>query len=143
MGKAELLNNPLTRIFFKTIDIPVDRNSKTSSFLAFKKASALLKDEKSMVIFPEGKIDDIYPPELHPFKKGAFKLAEINHVKILPIVIENAWRIMWDDGRKYGSKPGIINIDVLSPIKTSSTDSELETKVYNIMKESWILYNKV
>ncbi|WP_268228518.1 lysophospholipid acyltransferase family protein [Sphingobacterium sp. UT-1RO-CII-1] len=143
MGKVELLKNPFTRIFFKTIDIPVDRSSKGSSFQAFKKASSLLKEKKTMIIFPEGKIDDTYPPLLHPFKKGAFKLAEINNVKILPVVIQNAWKLMWDDGAKYGSKPGIIKINVLSPIEINSTDSELETKVYNMMKESWILYNKV
>src|SRR5690606_1849063 len=38
MGKIELLKNPVTRIFFKTIDIPVKRESRISSFKAFKRA---------------------------------------------------------------------------------------------------------
>src|SRR5690606_33414840 len=65
MGKSELLRNPVTRIFFKTIDIAVDRSSKISAFRAFKRADTLIKEGKSVVIFPEGRIDDEFPPRLH------------------------------------------------------------------------------
>ncbi|MGO1242568.1 MAG: lysophospholipid acyltransferase family protein [Sphingobacterium sp.] len=141
MGKEELLQNPVTRVFFKTIDIPVKRGSKMSSFRAYKKASEHLQDNKSVVIFPEGKIDDGFPPNLHPFKSGAFRLATENKIPILPIVIQDAWKILWDDGKKHGSKPGTIHVKVLSPLEVKEYDKQsntaLERSVFLRMKEVW------
>jgi len=118
IGKEDLLKNPVTRIFFKTIDIPINRNSKTSAFTAFKRANKLLKEGKSIVIFPEGKIEDIYPPKIQEFKKGLFRLATDNQAPNLPVVIHDAWKVYWDDGKKYGTRPGIIHVSVLKPIST-------------------------
>lgn len=119
MGKAELLENPITRMFFKTIDIPVDRNSKISSYRAFKAAQQKLAEGKSIIIFPEGKIDDTYPPVLQPFKNGPFRLAIENQVAVLPIVIHNLWKLLWDEGAT-GSRPGRCLIEVLKPIETQN-----------------------
>lgn len=145
MGKEELLSNPVTRIFFKTIDIPVKRDSKISSFKAYKKAEALLKKNYSVVIFPEGKIDDRYPPVLHPFKSGAFRMATENKIPILPIVIQDAWKILWDDGKRFGSKPGTIHVRILAPIEINeylvNDNSTLENIVYNRMKSVWNRHN--
>lgn len=147
LGKAELLKNPVTRIFFKTIDIPVDRESKMSSFRSFKKANDMLKEGKTLVIFPEGKIDKQYPPTIHPFKSGAFRMAIENNIPIIPIVIENAWEILWDDGHKLGSHPGTVNIQVFAPINTreytEKNASDLEDHVYNKMLLHWKLQNKL
>ena len=145
MGKKKLLSNPVTRIFFKTIDIPVKRDSKISSFKAYKKAEALLKKNYSVVIFPEGKIDDGYPPVLHPFKSGAFRMATENKIPILPIVIQDAWKILWDDGKRFGSKPGTIHVRILAPIEINeylaNDNSTLENTVYNRMKSVWNQHN--
>lgn len=141
MGKVELLKNPVTRIFFKTIDIVVNRQSKISAFRAFKRADTLIKEGKSVVIFPEGKIDDEFPPRLHEFKSGSFRLASENQIQILPIVIHDAWQILWDDGMKFGSKPGTVHISILKPIDTKDISTEnhnkLQQKVYENMKQHW------
>lgn len=141
VGKVELLKNPVTRIFFKSIDIPVNRTSKISAFKAFKRATELLKEGKSVVIFPEGKIDEEYPPKLHSFKAGAFKMALENHTPILPVVIHNAWEILFDDGARFGSKPGVIHISVLKPINYDPSQSQkydsIEMEVYEKMKKVW------
>lgn len=138
MGKIELLRNPVTRIFFKTIDIAVDRSSKISAFRAFKRADTLIKEGKSVVIFPEGRIDDEFPPRLHEFKSGSFRLAFDNQVQILPVVIHDAWQILWDDGTKFGSRPGVIHISVLKPLDTKDIQADkydtLQQKVYETMK---------
>lgn len=141
MGKVELLQNPVTRIFFKSIDVVVDRQSRISAFKAFKKADSMIKMNKSIVIFPEGKIDDEYPPRLHEFKSGSFKLAVDNQVQILPVVIKNAWKTLWDGGEKFGSKPGIVHIQVLAPIDTkmmtSSQSDDIQSLVYEKMSVHW------
>src|SRR5690606_7087045 len=106
MGKAELLDNPVTGFFFRRVDIPVNRASKVSSVRALKQAETFLGEGKSLVIFPEGGISDNYPPRLEDFKNGGFRLAFTLKVPIIPVIIENAWQLYWDDGARYGSRPG-------------------------------------
>ena len=137
MGKDELLNNIVTKKYFETIDIPLNRDSKMSAFRAFKKADEYLKNGISVVIFPEGKIPDQYPPKMEAFKNGPFKLAIENKIDILPISIIDNWKIMWDDGSKYGSRPGICDICIHKPISTkllTAADADsLRDQVFNII----------
>lgn len=139
MGKDELLDGIVTRLFFKTVDIPVNRESKMSSFRAFKAASERLQHGTTMVIFPEGTIPDIYPPELIAFKNGPFRLAIEHKIPIIPVTSLNTWQILWDDGKKLGSKPGVCNIFVHKPVETAHlTPDDAETlreQVYGIIKQ--------
>lgn len=139
MGKEELLKNPTTKLFFKTIDITVNRNSNIAAFKAFKRASEYLKNGITMIIFPEGKIADDYPPTLQDFKIGPFRLAIEQQLPIIPVTSLNTWKIMWDDGMKYGSKPGICNIYVHKPIETVGlklTDADaLREEVFRVISQ--------
>lgn len=141
MGKIELLNNPVTGLFFRTIDIPVDRNSRVSSFKAFKRAQERLAEGRSVVIFPEGFISEEYPPRLHGFKNGPFKLAIEMKVPVIPVVIHDAWKLYWDEAKQFGSRPGITRISVLKPIHTEAMDSshadELRDSVHAVMQKHW------
>lgn len=139
IGKDELLKNPVTGFFFRTIDIPVNRSSKVSSFRAFKRAQEYLLSGKSIAIFPEGGINDSFPPKLQVFKNGGFKLATDLNIPILPIVIEDAWKIHWDDAKKYGSKPGVVHIHVLEPIETNRHNisaDDLRDITYGLFKNN-------
>ncbi len=118
MGKEELLQNPTTKIFFKTIDITVKRDSNISAFKAFKRASDHLKNSITMIIFPEGKIAETYPPQLQDFKIGPFRLAIEQQVPVVPITSFNTWKMLWDNGLQHGSRPGICDIYVHKPIET-------------------------
>ena len=118
MGKGELLDSLLTGIFFRTTDIPVNRDSKISAYRSFKAAAERLKQGNSLVMFPEGGIANNYPPAVQDFKNGPFRLAIELQVAILPVTSLNTWKLLWDDGLKYGSKPGICRIFVHKPIST-------------------------
>jgi len=141
MGKIELLRNPVTGMFFKTIDIPLNRQSKVSAFKAFKRAEDYLRKGRSMVIFPEGHIGEEFPPHLYDFKNGPFKLAIETQVAVIPVVIHNAWQVFWDEAKQFGSRPGIIRIDVLKPIDTSGLQPEqadrFRDEVYYLIKKYW------
>lgn len=119
IGKEELLDNLVLGFFFRTIDITVNRDSKISSFRAFKTAADRLKEGVSVVIFPEATIPLMYPPELGAFKNGAFRLAIELKVPILPVTSLDTWKVLWNTGSKYGSRPGICDIFVHKPIKTA------------------------
>jgi 1-acyl-sn-glycerol-3-phosphate acyltransferase len=134
LGKEELLSNPVMALFFKTVDIPVKRDSKISAFKAFKKSAERLENGMSLVIFPEGKIGNEYPPLLHEFKNGPFKLAIQHKIEILPVTIINNWKLLWDDGRIKGFKPGLSKVFIHKPIDcsnfTDQNDEILKDLVY-------------
>jgi len=139
MGKEELKDALVTGLFFRTVDIPVNRDSKMSSYRAFKKATEKLRDGITLIIFPEGKISDDYPPTLHEFKNGPFRLAIEHKIPIIPVSSSNTWLKLWDDGTKHGTRPGICDIHVHKPIETTSMALDeadnLRDKVYNIIAQ--------
>ncbi|HEY8930775.1 MAG TPA: lysophospholipid acyltransferase family protein [Mucilaginibacter sp.] len=139
IGKEELLSNLVLGFFFRTIDITVNRESKISSFRAFKTAAERIKEGVSVVIFPEATIPDDYPPVLYPFKNGAFRLAIELKVPILPITSLDTWKVLWDTGSEYGSRPGISHIFVHKPIETAHLTVDdadaLRDEVYDMIKK--------
>ena len=141
MGKEELTEGIVTSLFFRTVDIPVNRDSKMSSFRAFKKAMDKLENGITMIVFPEGKIADDYPPKLHEFKNGPFRLAIEGKIPVVPVTVINSWELLWDTGTKLGSRPGICNIFVHAPIETTNLtvdDSDkLRDEVYCIIQNKF------
>jgi 1-acyl-sn-glycerol-3-phosphate acyltransferase len=121
MGKEELKDGLVTGIYFRTVDLPVDRNNKISAFRAFKKAANKLNDGISMIMFPEGGIADDFPPAVQEFKNGPFRLAIEQQVPIIPVTSLTTWKILWDDGLKYGSRPGVCRVFVHKPIETTGS----------------------
>lgn len=136
IGKEELLKSPILKLFFETIDIPVNRESKISAFRAFKKAGEKLEKGMSVIIFPEGKIPD-HPPDLGPFKSGAFKLAIELQIPIVPVTFARNWELCMDDGKESGTHPGVIQAYVHRPIETRGLTDEdadnLRDQVFNII----------
>jgi 1-acyl-sn-glycerol-3-phosphate acyltransferase len=139
LGKEELKDALVTGLFFRSVDIPVNRDSKMSSYRAFKMAAERLGQGITLIIFPEGKIGDNYPPTLHEFKNGPFKLAIDLKVPIIPVSSSNAWKRLWDDGTKYGTKPGICNYYIHKPIETGhltpADADDLRDQVYAMLRD--------
>jgi 1-acyl-sn-glycerol-3-phosphate acyltransferase len=143
MGKEELLKNPVLKLFFNTIDIPVSRSNRISAFRAFKKAGFNLEAGRSLIIFPEGGISaDAYPPILSPFKSGPFRLAIEKKVLVVPVTLCDVWKKMWDDGEKYGSSPGICDIYIHKAIPTAHLTLEdterLKQEVFDLINSKLV-----
>jgi 1-acyl-sn-glycerol-3-phosphate acyltransferase len=141
MGKDELSAGIVTRLFFRTVDVPVNRDSKMSSYRAFKKAMEKLESGISMIIFPEGGIADDYPPKVQEFKNGPFRLAIEAKIPIVPVTSLNTWNMLWDTGKKYGSRPGICNVFVHQPMETAHLNIDdadnLRDEVYRIIQQKF------
>src|ERR1700761_4743559 len=118
LGKEELLKGFVTKLFFRTVDIPVNRLSAMSSFRAFKKVGERLRGGASAVIFPEGTISGNYPLKVIEFKNGPFRMAIEQQVPIIPVTSLDTWKVYWDEGYQKGSRPGICHIFVHEPIET-------------------------
>ena len=137
MGKAELKKIPLFGLFFKYIDISVNRKSVSDAHRAFTDAGNLLDKGYSQVIYPEGTISS--EGKLKPFKNGAFKLAIEKQVPIVPVANLNNWWFLQNGGFfKSNGRPGRPVIVVGEPISTKGLTEknleELKLKVHTFIQ---------
>lgn len=136
MGKQEISKAPLFRVFFKEMNILVNRKSRTGSHRAFLKAGKELENGRSVFLFPEGGISN--HGKLLNFKNGAFRLAIENQVPIVPITYLNNWKLLQNGGFfKSTGKPGIAHAIVHKPIPTVGMTEDdlvsLRSKVHSII----------
>ena len=138
MAKLELSNIPLFNIFFRTIDISVNRGSITESYKALRIAAESIEEGASLVIFPEGKVAH-HPPKLEKFKAGPFRLAIEKQVSVVPVTFLDNWQMLYVDKKIWG-RPGIARIVVHKPISTiglTLDDIEsLQIKVHDIIENT-------
>jgi len=136
MAKKELRDIPLFGIFFRTIDIPVNRQSTTASHKAFIEAGRLLASGRNLLIFPEGTIPS-HTPQLGRFKIGAFRLAIEQGAELVPMTIVDNHRRLPDGS--FAATPGKMRITVHRPIPTAGMNAEdaeeLKDRVYRIIEK--------
>lgn len=123
MGKAEIQKAPLLRIFFRDMNIYVDRKSRSGSYAAFREASERLRKGQSVFIHPEGTIES--RGQLKLFKNGAFRLAIENQVPIVPVTYMGNWKLLQNGGFfKAHGHPGIARVIVHKPVSTQGMQEE-------------------
>lgn len=115
MAKAELSKVPLLNIFFRTIDISVERQNPESARKAYDEACQSLHEGISIAIAPEGATQK-NPPKLGNFKSGAFRMAIENQVPILPVTMLDNWLILPSKSKWQG--PKLSRCIVHEPIET-------------------------
>lgn len=140
MAKSELAKIPLFKIFFRTIDIPVERKSVKGAKAAFEEANKRLNDGVSLLNFPEGGIRE-HVPTMGSFKMGAFKLAIENGIDIVPITLADNWKRMTGGGLSEGGSPGKMRMVVHRPISTKNLkpgdERQLAEQVYRIIENKF------
>lgn len=139
IGKSELLRWPIINIFFKKVDIAVNRDRRSSGMQSILRAKEELKNGWSIVLFPEGGIP-VNTPILNPFKNGAFKLAIDSEVPLLPISIINNWQLFNVDPILTGlARPGMARVVVHKPVPTVGMDKKdlipLRQQVFETINE--------
>jgi len=139
MAKFELNKAPLFRIFFKDMQISVDRKSRMDAHRAFLRAGEELDAGHSVFIFPEGTIAN--EGVLKNFKNGPFKLAIDSQVPILPITFVGNWKLLQNGGffKSFG-RPGFCKAIIHKPINTKGMTEEnvvpLREAVYMLFEET-------
>jgi 1-acyl-sn-glycerol-3-phosphate acyltransferase len=138
MGKYELLKWPLFNIFFKGMNIAVNRGSHIEAAKAFRKAAQAIDRGTSIALFPEGTIP-AYTPRMKPFKDGAFRLAIEKQVPIVPITFIDHWRLFGEPLELLSrARPGIARAVVHAPIPTQGLTMDdlvsLRRKVYEVIE---------
>ncbi len=145
MAKDELSRIPVFGIFFRTIDISVNRKNNRESHYAFILAAQRLNEGTSVMIFPEGGIHKNVPP-MAKFKNGAFRLAIDNQIPIIPITLPDNWKKMPGGGLDNGLIPGRIRMVVHRAVNTVGLNLEdkdaLKDEVFSIIDAEFRKLNK-
>ncbi len=126
MGKYELLKWPLFNMFFKDMNISVNRGSHIEAAKAFRRAAQAIDRGTSIAIFPEGGIP-AFAPRMKPFKDGAFRLAIEKQVPIVPMTFVNHWKLFGEPAELLSrARPGVARAVVHQPIATKGlTEADL------------------
>lgn len=111
-------------------DIPVVRKTANQKEVIFKKAGHCLKNNCSVIFFPEGTRSR--RGKLRRFTDGAFELAIKENVSILPMAIDGTQNTLPRGTWKFGHAENI-RLKILDPVDThsfhESDTSELMHKV--------------
>ena len=135
VGKASIRKAPLFGYYFKNLHIAVDRDRMKSRAETMKRAAQSLDAGSSVIIFPEGGIFSTHPPQMIPFKNGAFRLAVEKQIPIIPVTLSYNHLILPDDGkfliRRRPAK--MILHEALVPTAFDSEDT-LKEKCFEIIQ---------
>ncbi|UKN00296.1 1-acyl-sn-glycerol-3-phosphate acyltransferase [Paracrocinitomix mangrovi] len=146
IGKAELLRWPVISIFFKNMDIGVNREKRHSAMKSIIRAKKEIQRGWSIVIYPEGKIPH-NNPKLNLFKSGAFKMAIEEQVPILPITLIDTWKLFATDPPLTAwARPGISRVVIHDPIPTKGLEKKdlvnLRQQTFDVINGPLLEYNK-
>lgn len=136
LGKQELAEIPLFGIFFRSMDIPVNRKTPGGRYKAYIRAKEDLNKGVSLVIFPEGTTSP-KAPDLIAFKNGAFKLAVEEQAPLVPVTYLDNWRLLPYD-RPWVGRPGktrVVFHEPLLPGKGEKEADRLKSATYDVMHQ--------
>ena len=136
VGKSEMEKIPLFGYMYSKLHITVDRSKLKSKFITLQRSIEALDEGKSLVIYPEGGIITKHPPQLTPFKDGAFRAAIEKQVAVVPVTIPYNWIIM-PDPPKY-LYPQTIVVIFHEPIETKDMTLQqvdgLKQQVFDVIQ---------
>jgi len=145
IGKKELATWPIMGIFFRKLDISIDRKNTREALKSLEEAKERLKQKWSIVIFPEGTIPkDV--PKLGRFKNGAFKMAIETQKPILPITVLDNWKLLRTlPFLSAPARPGRSRVIIHDPIPTKGMTQKdlvsLRDKTYEIINAPLIKHH--
>ncbi len=106
LGKKELGSIPVFNIYFKKMNLLVDRANPKAAHQAILNACDKLKNGTNLVIFPEGTIPTT-APKMKAFKNGPFYAAIESNTAIVPITFKDNYKLLEDDwGFLAKTRPG-------------------------------------
>lgn len=127
LGKKELGSVPVFNIYFKKMNLLVDRANPKAAHKAIRNACEKLKGGTNLVIFPEGTIPTT-TPKMKPFKNGAFFAAAETNTAIIPITFKDNYKLLEDDWGFFArTRPGKSRVYIHPPVFPKNDASDLLT----------------
>ena len=119
--------------------IMIDRSNPREALASIEKGVQTIRSGQSVVLFPEGtRTSD---GKLQPFKRGAFTLAAKSGVPVVPMTINNTFRIM--PKGSINVKPADIIVVLSDPILTDGLENrtdelDLMDRVHKAIENNYI-----
>jgi 1-acyl-sn-glycerol-3-phosphate acyltransferase len=127
LGKKELGQVPVFNVYFKKMNLLVDRSNPKAAHQAITKACEKLKGGTNLVIFPEGTIPQT-TPEMKAFKNGAFKASKESNTPIIPITFKDNYRLLEDNWGFFSrTRPGKSRVYIHAPVDPKNGAVDLLT----------------
>jgi 1-acyl-sn-glycerol-3-phosphate acyltransferase len=142
VGKEELFKIPIVGWQMKLAgDIPVNRRGVRRWEQVAKKAGFYLDHKCSIMIFPEG--TRTKDGSLGRFADGAFALAVMHQVPVLPLVVEGTFDCLPKNSWLFG-KAESMKVKVLAPIPTEGMTSSdvpaLRERVHKLINDQLTIW---
>jgi 1-acyl-sn-glycerol-3-phosphate acyltransferase len=136
VGKSDVKHIPLLGYMFAKLHVQVDRSQPNSRAYSLAKSIRTLASGRSIMIFPEGGIKAPEPPQMGPFKDGAFTMAIQQQVPIVPVSLLNNYQILPDKSPvRFHWHP--LRAVVHPPIETTGMTPDdverLKEETYNVI----------
>lgn len=132
LAKKEILKLHIVGAWMKSMHcVFIDRENIRESLKAINAGIENLEKGYSMVIFPEGTRSKSHV--LGEFKKGSMKMATKASVPIVPIVLDNTFKVFEDGNGKL--RPAEVTMSILEPIDIVKLTKEEKAKLAEIVRE--------
>ncbi|AUD02282.1 lysophospholipid acyltransferase family protein [Spirosoma pollinicola] len=146
VGKSDVKHIPLLGYMFAKLHVQVDRKQPNSRAYSLAKSIRTLASGRSIMIFPEGGIHTPEPPQMVPFKDGAFTMAIQQQVPIVPITLLTNYHILPDRSPiRFYWHP--LRAVIHPPIETACMTQEdvkpLKEETYKIINKELMSEQKV
>lgn len=117
----------------KTNQVWVDSHGSSGIMHTIRQAIKILKDGISMVIFPEG--TRTATGETGRFKKGAFSLAAMLKVQVVPVTIDGPFQLL--PKGKWIFNPHPLTMTIHKPLQPQAKDETVDAYTERLMSESY------
>lgn len=146
VGKSDVKSIPLLGYMFAKLHVQVDRDQPNSRAYSLAKSIRTLASGRSIMIFPEGGIRAPEPPQMVPFKDGAFTMAIQQQVPIVPVSLLNNYQILPDKSPvRFHWHP--LRAVIHSPIETKGMTPDdverLKEETYSIINSELMKGKKI
>ncbi len=136
LAKIEIEKWPLIGKWLLYLEgIYIDREDIRQSLTAIKKTTETLKSGQSIIIFPEGTRSK--SNVLGEFKPGSLKPAQRANVPIVPITIDNTYKIL-EANNDRNLKPANVKITISPAInfcnKTNKMSKDISSEIFETIK---------
>jgi len=124
LGKSELIKIPVFGFIYKHLVIPVDRSSRTSRAESVASMREDLRNDISILIFPEGGINMGSMKQLKEFQLGAFTMGVEEHKPILPVILRGTDHCL--NGHGLTLRLGVVVVEFMPVVETSTFSNPAE-----------------
>ncbi len=112
----------------------VEQGNRSNIKHAYERASGILKDGMSLVVFPEG--SRTHTGQVGPYKRGAFSIADELQLPVVPLTINGSFEVLSrdEDGRFLTRHP--LRLTIHEPIFPESQGHENLQRMAELSREA-------